>query len=117
MSVDGLRFEDAWPNRQESEIGTQRAWFIGRLDLIKNKRASGRHIDLHDAEPIGDFGPSRVARHIQIVVSLEVYPKLGCGSKIPCQTKGRVRGNSPSAANDVIDASHRHLQFDSESVG
>jgi hypothetical protein len=23
---------------------------IGRADLIKNKRMSGRHIDLHDAE-------------------------------------------------------------------
>ena len=29
MSVDGLRFEDAWPNRQESEIGTQRAGLLG----------------------------------------------------------------------------------------
>lgn len=50
MSVDGVRFHEAWPNRQESAIGRERAWFIGRQDLIRNKRASGRHIDLHDAE-------------------------------------------------------------------
>jgi hypothetical protein len=49
MSVTGLTFSDAWPNRTESAIGGQKVWFIGRADLIRNKRASGRHIDLHDA--------------------------------------------------------------------
>jgi hypothetical protein len=50
MSVDGLTFDEAWPNRREADLGNQRAWFIGRTDLIRNKRASGRHIDLHDAQ-------------------------------------------------------------------
>ena len=50
MSLDGVRFEEAWPNRKESAIGAQRAFFIGRAELIKNKRAVGRHIDLHDAD-------------------------------------------------------------------
>src|ERR1022692_3392386 len=50
MSVTGLTFPDAWPNRTESAIGGQNVWFIGRADLLRNKRASGRHIDLHDAE-------------------------------------------------------------------
>jgi hypothetical protein len=50
MSIDGVRFEEAWPDRRESELGTQKAWFIGREALIRNKRASGRHIDLHDAD-------------------------------------------------------------------
>lgn len=50
MSVDGLKFDEAWPNRREADLGNQKAWFIGRNDLIRNKRASGRHIDLHDAE-------------------------------------------------------------------
>lgn len=50
MSVTGLKFAEAWPNRQESMLGNQKAWFIGRADLLRNKRASGRHIDLHDAE-------------------------------------------------------------------
>jgi hypothetical protein len=50
MSIDGVRFEEAWPDRRESELGTQKAWFIGREALIRNKRASGRHIDFHDAD-------------------------------------------------------------------
>ena len=50
MSIDGLNFAEAWANRQESTFSGQKAWFIGRSDLIKNKRASARHIDLHDAE-------------------------------------------------------------------
>jgi len=50
MSIDGVAFEEAWPNRTERAFGGQRAWFIGRSDLIKNKRATGRHIDLHDLD-------------------------------------------------------------------
>lgn len=50
MSLDGVRFEDAWPNRNQSEMGAQRVWFIGREDLVRNKRACGRHIDLHDLD-------------------------------------------------------------------
>ena len=53
MSIDRVKFAEAWPNRNESEFGGQRAWFIGRSDLLKNKRASGRHIDLHDADLLG----------------------------------------------------------------
>ena len=53
MSIDGLRFEEAWPNRNEAGFGAGRAYFIGRADLIRNKRASGRHIDLHDADLLG----------------------------------------------------------------
>lgn len=52
MSLTGLTFSAAWPNRSESTIGSQKVWFIGRADLIRNKRASGRHIDLHDAESL-----------------------------------------------------------------
>jgi len=50
MSIDGVSFRGAWENRQESSFGGQKAWFIGKADLVRNKRASGRHIDLHDAE-------------------------------------------------------------------
>jgi hypothetical protein len=50
MSIDGVQFDEAWSNRNESVIGAQKAWFISRADLVKNKRASGRHIDLHDAD-------------------------------------------------------------------
>jgi hypothetical protein len=50
MSIDGVTFGEAWPNRTQAQFGSQPAWFIGRADLLKNKRASGRHIDLHDAD-------------------------------------------------------------------
>jgi hypothetical protein len=50
MSIDGVRFTYAWANRKESTLGGERVWFIGRGELLKNKRASGRHIDLHDAD-------------------------------------------------------------------
>jgi hypothetical protein len=50
MSIDGVKFSEAWPNRERAKLGSEEAWFIGRGDLIRNKRASGRHIDLHDAE-------------------------------------------------------------------
>jgi hypothetical protein len=53
MSVDGVSFDEAWPNRQESPFGGVNAWFIGRQELIRNKRAAGRHIDLHDADLLG----------------------------------------------------------------
>jgi hypothetical protein len=53
MSVDGLAFADAWIQREQGPLGEEQAWFIGRTDLIKNKLATGRHIDLHDAEQLG----------------------------------------------------------------
>jgi hypothetical protein len=53
MSVAGLRFEEAWPNRNQSEMGAVRAWFISREDLVRNKRASGRPVDLLDADLLG----------------------------------------------------------------
>jgi hypothetical protein len=52
MSIDGVTFSQAWPNRERAKLGSVDAWFIGRKDLIANKRASGRHIDLHDAESL-----------------------------------------------------------------
>ena len=50
MSLHGVHFSEAWPNRTRAQLGDVPAWFIGREDLIRNKRATGRHIDLHDAE-------------------------------------------------------------------
>lgn len=38
MSVDGITFEEAWPNRYGSHLGAQPAWFIGRSDLIRNNK-------------------------------------------------------------------------------
>jgi hypothetical protein len=49
MSIDGVTFGEAWPQRTQSHLGAQPAWFISREDLVKNKRTTGRHIDLHYA--------------------------------------------------------------------
>ena len=51
-SIDGVEFKDAWPRRVESRLGKEKAWFISREDLIQNKKASGRYIDLHDVESL-----------------------------------------------------------------
>lgn len=42
MSIDGISFAEAWPNRQASEVDGVAVWIISRNDLIKAKRASGR---------------------------------------------------------------------------
>ena len=47
-----MNFEEAWPNRLTGEFLGRRVPFIGRQDLIRNKRAAGRLIDLHDAEQL-----------------------------------------------------------------
>ncbi|MEO8597050.1 MAG: hypothetical protein ABI759_27275 [Candidatus Solibacter sp.] len=52
MSIDGVTFAEAWRNRQAGKLGKVAAWYIGRQELIRNKKASGRHIDLHDAEQL-----------------------------------------------------------------
>jgi hypothetical protein len=48
-SIDGVEFSAAWDNRFPSKLGDEEVFFIGKADLIRNKRAVGRHIDLHDA--------------------------------------------------------------------
>ena len=48
--LSGLTFDEAWPNRLEIEDGSVRYAVIGRSDLIRNKRATGRPQDLVDIE-------------------------------------------------------------------
>ena len=50
--IDGINFEDAWPNRVEILIDPHsglKALFISSGDLIANKLAAGRPQDLADA--------------------------------------------------------------------
>lgn len=47
-SIDGVDFENAWPRRLEVEFGNATIGFIGREDLLTNKRAAGRPQDLAD---------------------------------------------------------------------
>lgn len=51
QTIDGISFDAAWPHRVTGDIGEGvTANFISRDDLIQNKLASGRHLDLHDVE-------------------------------------------------------------------
>ena len=47
-SITGVSFEEAWPRRQEIEIGTMTVPVLGRVELVRNKRALGRPQDLAD---------------------------------------------------------------------
>ncbi len=50
LSLSGVSFEEAWSQRVTAMFGEQDVFVISRPHLIRAKRASGRHIDLHDAE-------------------------------------------------------------------
>jgi hypothetical protein len=49
-AIDGVAFEEAWPERVETRYGDTDVHVIGRRQLIRNKRASGRPQDLVDAD-------------------------------------------------------------------
>lgn len=51
-TIDGVDFESCWPHRVELRIGDLDVPFIGREQLIANKRASGRGQDLLDVETL-----------------------------------------------------------------
>lgn len=47
-TVTGLDFEKAWPNRRPHRVGSLEIPFLGRDDLVRNKRATRRPKDLAD---------------------------------------------------------------------
>jgi hypothetical protein len=47
-SIDGVEFDEAWVNRRQIPINGISVSVIGRDQLVKNKRASGRPKDLAD---------------------------------------------------------------------
>lgn len=47
-AIDGVEFNEAWPERVSSDLGGVPAPVIGRSALVRNKRASGRPQDLAD---------------------------------------------------------------------
>ncbi len=50
MSVDGVVFADAWPNRQSGDFDGIPAVFIGRDDLLIAKAAAARPQDIIDIQ-------------------------------------------------------------------
>jgi hypothetical protein len=54
-SIDGVEFADAWAGRQKGPFGAlPEVDYLGRADLIRNKRASGRPQDLLDLASLED---------------------------------------------------------------
>jgi hypothetical protein len=49
-TIDGVTFDEAWPDRFLTRFGDQPAAVLSRRHLIQNKRASGRTQDLADIE-------------------------------------------------------------------
>ena len=52
MSLEGVDFEAAWPNRQDGDFDGISALFIGREDLLMAKAASARPQDIVDINSI-----------------------------------------------------------------
>ena len=48
--VNGLTFAEAWHGRVSGHYGSEAVDYIGRAELIRNKRTSGRLQDLLDIE-------------------------------------------------------------------
>jgi hypothetical protein len=51
--VSGVTFDEAWPARVMQRLGAMDVPFIGRAELVRNKRASGRSKDRADLEALG----------------------------------------------------------------
>lgn len=47
-TVAGIEFAKAWARREEATLGDVRVAFLGLRDLIRSKRAAGRHKDKED---------------------------------------------------------------------
>lgn len=52
--VSGLSFDAAWPRRVDKSLHALTIPFLGKDDLIANKRAAGRMQDLADVEALGE---------------------------------------------------------------
>ena len=52
--ITGVLFDEAWPSRVSHRVGTLDVPFIGRGELVRNKRAAGRPKDLADLEALGE---------------------------------------------------------------
>jgi hypothetical protein len=53
-SISGVGFEEAWSGRVSHVVGGMTVPFLGRAELIRNKRATGRTKDRADLEALGE---------------------------------------------------------------
>jgi hypothetical protein len=55
VSIEGVRFQNAWPKRVRGRIADMDVYYLGREHLIRNKKAVGRPQDLIDVEHMQIF--------------------------------------------------------------
>jgi glycine cleavage system aminomethyltransferase T len=53
-SISGVGFDEAWTGRVTHEVGGLPVPFLGRAELVRNKRATGRTKDRADLEALGE---------------------------------------------------------------
>lgn len=51
-SLTGIEFEASWPGRTVHRVGPLEVPFLGRADLVRNKRALGRPKDMADLDAL-----------------------------------------------------------------
>jgi hypothetical protein len=51
-TIDGVTFAEAWAGRVAGHFGSQPAFYLGKEEFIRNKRAAGRAQDLADIDAI-----------------------------------------------------------------
>jgi hypothetical protein len=51
-AIDGVSFADAWAGRASGRFGAVPVFYIGKAELVRNKRATGRAQDLADVEAL-----------------------------------------------------------------
>ena len=56
-AIDGVSFDQAWQGRVAGRFGTESVPFLGRRELLANKRAVGRLQDLADIETLESDQP------------------------------------------------------------
>lgn len=56
-SITGIAFEEAWAARMPVRVEGVPFGVIGRADLLRNKRATGRPKDLLDADALAESSP------------------------------------------------------------
>jgi hypothetical protein len=60
--IDGVEFDEAWPERVKAHLGELEVPVLSREHLIQNKRAAGRLQDLADLERLEDPGEHKGRR-------------------------------------------------------
>jgi predicted nucleotidyltransferase len=53
-AISGVEFDEAWAARVTHSIDGIDVTFLGREELVRNKKASGRYQDLADLESLGE---------------------------------------------------------------